>query len=284
MKDLRYIIVVFSMVFAYLPANGQKNNSEPTYKQEISLGDIDDDNITDTLYYHAPDSVIVFLLSSNGFQPLLQEYYMDSMDPEHTYFSAFNGGFMITTNHMRASDIYSYSYEPDSKRFRLSGYFHENFGNALNDGSGTMFLDLITGEFTGDWSYYDLESDSLISLPTAAVHVDNPAIYLDDDIVDFSFPGYELYENYKEAYEPPYTFTLTFHSFEYDYDYATLVGIDANGEKQFETVACNHEELFEGDLIELTRSTHCYEEPGDSSYRAANMITNIKVIRPSKLR
>lgn len=283
MNKLKHTILLLLVAFYYTTSYAQINLSEPSYISDYIFSTIDNDDITDSIYYHTPDSTIVFLLSSLNFQPLRLKYCMEN-DNSIRSLTAHKGGFAITTNHMRSWNSSTYTYEPDSKRFRFSGYYEENYGNAANDGSGTMSLDLIEGKFVGDWYYYDHEIDSLIGLPPVTVHVDNPPIYWEDDELSIVFPGYDLYESYKKEYAPEHTDTIVFIGFEYDYDYECLIGKTMDGGTYYQSVACNYEELYEGDLLEVTIGTHCYHEPGDNSYRAARRITDIKLIRPGRLR
>lgn len=275
-KHIAAILPAFLWCFT---AYGDTDKGTPI---EIKTGDLDNDGVTDSIWYDYCDSVIVFKLSSRDFQPFAIAYDMEGGAPDRSYLTAREGEFYTTIFHMRSSDYYTYQYEPESGRFRLAKYNHENYGNAANDGSGTMTQDFLTGKFTADWNYYDHEIDSLIALPTVTVYVDNPPIYL-GDTTDFAFPGYELYESYKKAYQEPSIDTVRFTRLTYDYDYAELEGQRFGEETLFcGMIACNHEELNEGDLLRITTGIHCYQEPGDGSYRAAVMITEIKVIEPGK--
>ncbi len=253
--------------------------------KDFLTADLDIDGVDDSMWYDTQDSTIVFSLSSRGNEPFAVKYCLEEDGSMQNYLSVDDGGggFSVITLNMRSWEYYSYKYEPESGRFRLAEYFHENYGNAVNDGSGTMSLDLLESWFTADWNYYDMEADSLVTLPTAGVYVRNPAVYLGGD-TDFAFPGYELYESYKENYYPEYSFEGVFKGFVYNYDYPEIIVVPSDGEQCSSLVAANYEELYRGDLIELTQGMHFYEEPGDGSYRAHHVTIDIELLKAGPLR
>lgn len=246
---------------------------------------LDMDGEGDFIWYDVADSAIVLRLSSRGYEDFSVRYPLAVEDgyPRDHLLIGDKGEFLVMSPGMRCYEYDAYRYETVSGRFRLVKCLHKNYGNAANDGMGTMSLDLLTGIFTGEWTYYDYEAEKLVPLPKVTVLVDNPPIYLDGDR-DFRFPGDELYGNYKEAYAPDHEFTAVFDGFLYNYDYPTICVTLSDGESWEGPVAGNYEELYKGDLLRLTQGTYCYEEPGDGSFRAGTMVTDIEVVGPGPLR
>ena len=76
------------------------------------------------------------------------------------------------------------------------------FGPANNDGSGKSSVNLLTGDYIGNWNYSDLESDSLIKIPTIETKMKFKIINL-EDFSDETYFNYsekcsELYHKHKK--------------------------------------------------------------------------------------
>ncbi len=54
------------------------------------------------------------------------------------------------------------------------------FGPASNDGSGESSVNLLTGQYIGNWNYYDLKKEELIKIPTIKSKMIFPKIYLEN--------------------------------------------------------------------------------------------------------
>lgn len=163
-------------------------------KSEMDTADIDKDGITDSLYFNFQSDSIIFLLSSRDFEPLSVAF-----SPEYcmAHLGAVTGGMYISEFCMRSALIYNYILEKETGKFRWSYYSEETYGNAFNDGSGICQLDLLTGAFKGDWDYFDLELDSLISIPTIIGTFYNTPAYMNEDFA-FNMPADSLFSYYKK--------------------------------------------------------------------------------------
>lgn len=280
-KTLYILIICLPGMAGGASAQIKLFDDDREYVSGRSVADIDKDGVNDTLVFDSDSKQLFCLLSGRNFDTLSL-----GVTPEDwvlTHIEACEGGIAGVDSDMRYMLRYVWAFEKETERFRLTQYWNESLGNVANDGAGQMILDLLTGEFTADWYYYDHETDELIGLPTARVQVDNPPIYF-DDTTDFVFPGYELYEHYKRAYGPPRTDTVRFSACYYEGgEYPILEGRTIDGQEYNGLMAC-YEQLYKGDLLSVTQSTVCYEEPGDGSFRAAMMITGIDIIEPGRLR
>ncbi|MDR0232258.1 MAG: hypothetical protein LBI82_09095 [Dysgonamonadaceae bacterium] len=145
---------------------------------EKTVIDLDNDQINDTVYFDYKESAIICKLSSQNFEPI------KSIPIEITNFnmgvSETSDGFSFDNHWMRAGYDNYFRYEPETKRIRLIYMSQYAFGNAANDGSGEASLDLLTGEYVGNWNYYDWEKDSLVAIPTIKTIMSFPAVYLED--------------------------------------------------------------------------------------------------------
>ena len=58
------------------------------------------------------------------------------------------------------------------------------FGNAVNDGSGESSVNLLTGDYIGNWNYYDHlannEAGELVKIPTIKTKMKFKVIHLED--------------------------------------------------------------------------------------------------------
>lgn len=58
------------------------------------------------------------------------------------------------------------------------------FGNAANDGSGEASVNLLTGDYIGDWNYFDHlannENGELVKIPTIKAKLQFKKIYLEE--------------------------------------------------------------------------------------------------------
>ena len=100
-------------------------------------------------------------------------------------------GFAFFNDWMRAGYKNQFRYNSKTKRIQLIGMSRYEFGNAANDGSGESSVNLLTGDYIGNWNYYDMEKDSLIKIPTIRTKIKIKTINLED----FSD---ETYFNYAE--------------------------------------------------------------------------------------
>lgn len=171
-------------------SNGEKISNQ--LKSNIEIGYIDYDDILDSLYYNFESNTIIILLSESNYVPYSINYVPECI----SYLTVHKNIIHIYELYMRSSTILSYKYEKDSKSFRLISLFQEDLGPASNDGSGSCSLDLETGEFEGNWNYYDIEHDSLISMPPITAHIKNPPSYV-NEYTRVNFPCDSIFSCYK---------------------------------------------------------------------------------------
>lgn len=163
-------------------------------KSEVIANDIDRDGVLDSMYYDCQKEAIAVKLSSDKFAirhfPSMSFSDFISIDAE-------DGVLYIRESWMRYSEYRSYCFDNHRKDYRLMNYTNEYFGNATNDGSGTCSLDLLSGEFSADWNYYDYEQDSLIAIPTIEILLPCLPAYLSDSTT-LDLPLDSIYNFYKE--------------------------------------------------------------------------------------
>lgn len=155
--------------------------------------DIDFDGIIDTVFVDDEKSTIVCILSSKKFKKIeskpieilnLQSGISDAKD-----------GFYFENHWMRAGYSNQFRYDKHLKKIRLIGMSRYEFGNATNDGSGESSVNLLTGDYLGDWNYFDDSANNsegeLIAIPTIKAKMYFDKIYLEDF-------GEEIYFDYAE--------------------------------------------------------------------------------------
>lgn len=267
-----YIIFVLSLITTSLSAQTEEDISETsfsiydndgsqeTFKINYCIGDMDNDDIPDTLAYDIERASLLFSLSSQDFNPFSIVYENIG---NFTTITAGTGGFDITASHMRAFNYESYIYDSENKRFQLAYISHENYGNAANDGSGSFYLDLIEGEYEGYMNFYDYENDTLGSSPYINMHIDNDPVYLDDEERTYYMPDETFLRECMEKYTPYYSDTIKFLGYDIDYDFWSLIG-EKDGEPY--SVTCGDlDSLNRGDIISLKLGTFYFQEYGDKS-------------------
>jgi hypothetical protein len=72
---------------------------------------------------------------------------------------------VLAINYMRASYTYKFRYDPKLKQIKVIGYDNEQFGNAVNDGSGMSSYNLLTGAFEANWNHWNDKKKQLIADP-----------------------------------------------------------------------------------------------------------------------
>lgn len=175
-----------------------------TFGQNKLIKDIDNDGINDTMYVDSIKSTIICKLSSNKFKP------MSSKPIEILNFSSgvneTKNGFEFFNDWMRAGYKNQFRYNPKTKKIQLIGMSRYEFGNAANDGSGESSVNLLTGDYIGNWNYYDPfannEEGELIKIPSIKTKMKFEVINLEDFGEEIYF-GYaercaELYYQYKK--------------------------------------------------------------------------------------
>jgi len=172
-------------------------------QNEAEFWDIDKDGIQDSVVLDTARMKIICKLSTQDYKPI------ESMELENygnlDYIMSDDSGFSYHNNWMRAGYSCYFGYEENTKRIRMIRMTRYEFGNAANDGSGESSVDLLTGEYSGSWNYFDYERLELFAIPTINTQMHFPAIYLEDfsDETYFSFGEKcaELYHEHKEKHQ-----------------------------------------------------------------------------------
>ena len=172
----------------------------PVFAQNKLCKDIDFDEVIDTVFIDKEKSTIVCQLSSENFKRLeskpieilkLQNAITDAKD-----------GFYFTIDWMRSGFSNQFRYDKKTKKIRLIGMSSYQFGNAVNDGSGESSVNLLTGDYIGNWSYYDYQKDTLIKIPTIRTKMYFNKIYLEDfsdeTYFDYAERCSKLYYKYRD--------------------------------------------------------------------------------------
>ena len=151
------------------------------FAQEKLVKDIDFDGTKDTVYIDQKTLQIVCKLSTQNFKNLRSKTI--EMSSDNTYIKATRNGFELRNNWMRAGYAGQFRYEKVEKRIRLIGMTEYAFGNAANDGSGEASANLLTGDYIGNWNYYDHlannEKGELVKIPTIKTRLKFKKIYLE---------------------------------------------------------------------------------------------------------
>ena len=152
------------------------------FAQDMLIKDIDFDGRKDSIYIDQKEWKIVCRLSTQNFKKIKSKKIETSGD--NTYIKPKKNGFEITVNWMRAGYACQFRYEKNEKRIRLIGTSEYAFGNAANDGSGEASVNLLTGDYIGNWHYFDHlannEKGELVKIPTIKAKMPIKKIYLED--------------------------------------------------------------------------------------------------------
>ncbi len=167
------------------------------------IKDIDFDTIKDTIYVDNEKSTIVCILSSKN-NKKIESLPIGLLNERSGIVDAKNG-FKFNNDWMRAGYSNQFRYDKRTKKIRLIGMSRYEFGNAANDGSGESSVNLLTGNYIGNWNHYDLNKDKLVKLPSIKTKMHFNKVYLEsfDDGVYFGYSEkcsklyYKTKENYK---------------------------------------------------------------------------------------
>ncbi|MBW1297919.1 hypothetical protein [Aquimarina litoralis] len=165
--------------------------------------DIDFDGVVDTVYIDLNTSTIVCLLSSKQFQKV-ESKPIDLTN--RCLIKDAKNGFYFENHWMRSGHSAQFRYDKKTKKIRLIGMSRYSFGNAANNGSGESSVNLLTGDYIGNWNYYDLAANNnegkLIKIPTIKTKMFFNKIYLEDFdegiSVDYTDQCSELYYKHRD--------------------------------------------------------------------------------------
>ena len=168
--------------------------------QDRFFKDFDGDGINDFVYIEFEDSAIVYRLSLQNFKKVsskpIKNLNMQSRVGET------EEGFDFLDNRMRAGYKSQFRYNPNTKKMQLIGLHHYEFGNAANDRSGESCVNLLTGDYVGNWSDYDSEKDTLIRIPTTYANLNFETITLEefgeDTYLDYTGKCTILYDSIRQ--------------------------------------------------------------------------------------
>lgn len=159
------------------------------FAQDRLLLDLDKDGLKDTVRLDRELSVITYRLSTQQFRSISSKA-IDILN-ETSGLRETHNGFAFYNDWMRAGYNNQFRFDAKIRRIQLIGMSRYEFGNAANDGSGKSSVNLLTGDYIGNWNYFDVTKDRLIALPEIRTKMPLPKTYLD------TF-GEETYFNYAE--------------------------------------------------------------------------------------
>ena len=171
-----------------------------TFGQNKLVKDIDNDGKNDTIFIHVEKSTIVSKLSTLNYDSISSKPIEILNEPSGIIET--KNGFAFFNDWMRAGYKNQFRYNSKTKRIQLIGMSRYEFGNAANDGSGESSVNLLTGDYIGNWNYYDMEKDRLFKIPTIRTKMKFKTINL-EDFSDETYFNYaekcaELYHKYKK--------------------------------------------------------------------------------------
>jgi hypothetical protein len=110
-------------------------------------------------------------------------------------------GFEFFNSWMRAGYKNQFRYNSKTKKIQLIGMSRYEFGNAVQDGSGESSVNLLTGDYIGNWNYFDIATDRLVKIPTIRKKMKFKPIILedfsDDTYFNYAEKCAELYSRQK---------------------------------------------------------------------------------------
>lgn len=172
----------------------------PAYAQDILVKDLDMDRVLDTVRLDREEGFIICRLSTQAFRAEKSR----QIDMEaHAYIKETRNGFEFRNNWMRAGYACQFRLDAKMRKMQLIGMNRYEFGNAANDGSGESSVNLLTGDYIGNWNYYDMEHEELIKMKPIKLKMPLPKTYLDqfseDTYYHYANKCAELYGRYKQT-------------------------------------------------------------------------------------
>jgi hypothetical protein len=152
-NTLKAIIISFVVLVFAIPAAAQEG------KQKISF-DFDGDKKMDV--FQIKDGKLVYALTSQANKTVTSK---GGSYADQTYLELKGNVIVYHCIFMRASNTFKFRYDAKLKAIRLIGYDNEQFGNALNDGSGLSSYNLLTGDYKAQWNYFDRKKGELMAYP-----------------------------------------------------------------------------------------------------------------------
>ena len=170
--------------------------------QDKLVKDIDHDKKNDTVFIDTKTSKIICVLSTLNYKSVSSKSI--EILNEHSGIKETKSGFVFYNDWMRAGYKNQFRYNSKTKKIQLIGMSRYEYGNAIGEGSGESSFNLLTGDYIGNWYYFDIARDSLFKLPTIKSNLKFTPIYLSDfsDEIYFSYADkcYDLFQKHKIIY------------------------------------------------------------------------------------
>lgn len=170
------------------------------FAQKKFIKDLDNDGVKDSVYIHLEKSTIICKVSTLNFK-VIESKPIGLLNVQSGIIDAKNG-FIFFNDWMRAGYKNQFRFNAKTKKMQLIGMSKYAFGNAANDGSGESSVNLLTGDYIGNWNYYDLEKDKLIKIPSIKTKMNFKVVNLEDfseeTYFDYDKKCVELYQKHKE--------------------------------------------------------------------------------------
>lgn len=161
-----------------------------TFGQNKLVKDIDYDGKNDSIFIEVNKSAIVCKLSTLNYESVTSKP-IEILNEQSGIIKTKNG-FAFFNDWMRAGYKNYFRYNSKTKKIQLIGMSRFEFGNAVQDGSGESSVNLLTGDYIGNWNYFDIKKDKLIKIPTIRTKIKFRPINLEDF-------NDEIYFNYAES-------------------------------------------------------------------------------------
>lgn len=149
-------ILLFLLLLSVSLASAQEG------KQKIAF-DFDGDKKADV--FQIKDGKLSYALTSQGNKTITSK---GGSYADQTYLELKGNVVIYHCVFMRASNTFKFRYDTRLKAIRLIGYDNEQFGNAVNDGSGFSSYNLLTGDYKAQWNYFDQKKGELMAAPPVA--------------------------------------------------------------------------------------------------------------------
>jgi hypothetical protein len=174
------------------------------FGQNKLVKDIDNDGTNDTIFIDTEKSTIVCNLSTLNYKSISSKS-IEALS-ERSGVLATKNGFEFFNDWMREGYKNQFRYNSKTKTIQLIGMSRYNFGNFANDGSGKSSVNLLTGDYIGNWNYYDdlanNKEGELVKIPTIKTKMKFKIINL-DNVSDETYSNFakncsELYDKHKK--------------------------------------------------------------------------------------
>ena len=166
MKTKYYLIVILLITVNNIKA------------QDRLMKDLDGDGINDFVYFETESSSIVSRLSIQGFKKVSSKP-IENLNMQSSVIRTENG-FEFVNDRTRSGYKNQFLYNPKTQKMQLIGMSRYEFGDAVNDLTGESVVDLLTGNYVGNWNNYDSEKDTLIGMPPIYANLDFETINFED--------------------------------------------------------------------------------------------------------